>query len=62
MLGWPAFGMVVARTLGLLDSYMIRSLRWMFFLGDYMATPSGWTVRILWCGWGQNITAEIHTP
>ena len=33
-----------------------------FFLGDYMTTPSGWTVRILWCGWGQNITAEIHTP
>ena len=40
MLRWLTSKMVVAKVLGLLDNYMIGSLRRsMYFLGDCMTTP-----------------------
>ena len=51
---------VVALSLGLLDSYIIESLRkGMYFLGDCMNTPLGWTLRMLWCGWDQGMTPSL---
>ena len=50
MHGWLMSRMVVAGTLGSLDSYITGSLRkWMYFLGDCMTIPTGWTLMV-WLG------------